>query len=211
MWLAKCPVLLLAGISVASAGTIQFSGLLDPATNPNLTYFDQFSGIYTSPLAGPDDYDRAFNIAVHTFPVGTPGWVNIESTGYGFGGFDAVVSVFQGTGASAIYLHHQFNQLFPGDFSFNLNLGVGVYTLAISMFLNEPCAAGGCTPPLTGTFGDGFTNLVNFDPFAPQPLFYNVRVTDLDVPPTVIPEPSAVLLLASGLCLPLVRRLIKCL
>jgi len=199
--------LLLSAVSVSPAhADITFSGTLDPAGNPNLTYWDQFLNSYTSPIAGPDDSDRAFNIAIHPFTISTAGPVTFSSNGFGMGGFDAVLSVFQGTGDSAIYLDHEFAPFSPGDFSFDLTLGVGTYTLAIAMFGSEPCAPGLCAGPLAGTLGDGFNNLVNFDSSRPDPLFYSVHVTGSAAP---LPEPSCALLLATCLGAILTRTLLS--
>jgi len=199
---AKLAVLSAAGVSLVHAD-LTFSGTLDPAANSALTYWDQFQNSFTSPIAGPDDFDRAFNIAIHHFTISTAGLVTFSSLGFGMGGFDSVISVFEGTGDSAVYLDHEFAPLGPGDFSFDLNLGVGTYTLAVAMFGSEPCASGLCTGPLAGTLGDGFTNLVNFDPSRPDPLFYSVNVTASAAP---VPEPSCALLLAVCVAVILARK-----
>jgi len=202
---AKLAVLSVASVSLVHAD-LTFSGTLDPAANSALTYWDQFLNGYTSPITGPDDFDRAFNIAIHPFTISTAGPATFNSLGFGMGGFDSVISVFAGTGDSAVYLDHEFAPLGPGDFSFDLNLGVGTYTLAVAMFGSEPCAPGLCTGPLAGTFGDGFTNLVNFDPSRPDPLFYSVTVTASAAP---VPEPSGALLLATCLAAILTPKLMS--
>lgn len=195
--------ILLTGVSFGNAALFQFSGVLDPVTNPNLTYWDQLSNTYLPPISGPDDQDRAFNIAVHTFLVTAPGLMTFDSLGYNQGGFDAVLSVFEGIGNSAAYVHHEFG-LAPGDFSFDLNLSAGDHTIAVSMFLNEPCAAGFCF--LNGDFGDGFTNLVNFDASRSQPLFYDVTITPAGAGPAPVPEPSHTMLLVLAFTAGLARR-----
>jgi len=200
----RCALLSAATVSLAHAD-ITFTGTLDPAGNPAvLTYWDQFLNGYTSPITGPDDFDRAFNIAVHPFSTSTAGVVTFSSNGFGLGGFDAVLSVFEGTGDSAVYLHHEFAPIGPGDFSFDLNLGIGTYTLAVTMFGSEPCAPGLCSGPLAGTFGDGFTNLVNFDPSQPDPLFYSVNVAATSTTP--VPEPAYAIPLAACVAAILARR-----
>jgi hypothetical protein len=65
----RAVALLLVGTSFAHSAVFQFSGVLDPAANPNLTYWDQLNNTYALPITGPGDEDRAFNIAVHTFSV----------------------------------------------------------------------------------------------------------------------------------------------
>jgi hypothetical protein len=164
---------------------------LDPFGNPHLTAWDQLLPGYVNAIAGPADADRAYNIAVYNFSMSAPGVVDFSSVGYGLGGFDSVVSVFQGLGNSASYLSHQYAPLVAGDFSFGLNLGAGEYTLAISMTFNEPCAAGFCLG--TGTFEDGFTNLVNYDPS--RSLYYEVVVTGINK----IPEPATGVLVTLAL------------
>ncbi len=198
-----CLVLLLTAVGIAHADVFNFSGTLDPATNPDLTYWDQLANGYAAPIPGPTDAERAFNIAVHTFPVFSAGPVNIASQGYGMGGFDAVVSVFEGTGNSAVYLGHEYSPFFPDDFSFVLNLGVGMHTLAVSVFGSEPCGAGLCAG-FTGTFGDGFNNLVNFDQFSS--LLYNVEVTTAPVPE---PAPMGLMAMVMGVVAVLARRRFK--
>ena len=192
--------MLLACITLANASSFTFSGVLDPALNSNLTYWDQIANSYASPITGPDDASRAYNIAVHTFSVVTAGSVTFDSVGYGMGGFDSVVSVFQGTGTSATYLFHSYAPSGPGDFTFDLNMGAGTYTLAIGMFANEPCAAGFCF--LNGDFNDGFTNLVNFDSSRPDALYYKVNVSTGDQ----VPEPASSVLLLVGAAAGLFRK-----
>jgi hypothetical protein len=206
MLIARLIAILLAGLSLGNAALFQFSGAIDPATNPNLTSWDQFTNTYVPPISGPADQDRAYNIAVHTFVVTGPGLTTFDSLGYGQGGFDAVLSIFEGTGNSASYIHHGFGPA-PGDFSFDLILGPGIYTLAVSMFLNEPCASGFCF--LNGEFADGFTNLVNFDAARSQPLFYEVAVTTEGAGPAPVPEPSQFMLLVCGITAGLVGQRIR--
>lgn len=161
-----------------------FTGTLDPSSNANLTYWDTLSNMYASPLAGPTDAERAYNIALHTFIVSVASSLTFESTGYSLGGFDSVVSVFAGTGDSAMYIDHQYNPISAGDFSFTENLIAGTYTLAIAMFGSQPCAPGLCVGA-TNVFGDGFNNLANYD--ESRTLLYSVTVTTPDEP---VPEAS---------------------
>lgn len=192
-------LLLCASAVTAQAAVITFTGSLDPALDPNLTAWDQLSG-FTAPIAGPTDADRAYNIALRQFTVTVGGTVSFSSFGYGLGGFDAVLSVFEGVGNTAAYIDHSYNQSSPGDFTFNHVLAPGLYTLAISVFDNEPCAPGLCVGA-TGTLGDGFTNLVNYDPSGS--LAYEVTVTTPDV---VVPEPGTLGLVAAATGLLFARR-----
>ena len=175
-----------------------FSGLLDPSSNPNLTAWDQYLPGYVGAIAGPTDAERAYNIAVHNFSIGAPGVVDFSSEGYGLGGFDSVLSVFQGLGNSSSYLYHQYSPFVAGDFDFALNLDSGDYTLAISVTFNEPCSAGFCFGD--GTFADGFTNLVNYD--SSRSLYYRVQVTGLNA----VPEPATGVLIALALTAMLARK-----
>lgn len=197
----RAVALALVGAFCAHSGVFEFSGVLDPATNPNLTYWDQLNNTYTLPIPGPADQDRAFNIAVHTITVAGPGVTTFESLGYGQGGFDSVLSVFEGSGTSAVYVHHGFG-IAAGDFSFDLNLALGTYTLTVGMFLNEPCAAGFCF--LNGDFGDGFTNLVNFEASRSERLFYDVAVTT-EGAGSPVPESAPAMLVVLGFAAALAR------
>ncbi len=175
-----------------------FSGVLDPASNPNLTTWDQYGPAYVAPFAGPTDWERAYNIAVHPFSVSAAGVVNFASKGYSAGGFDPVLSVFHGVGNAAVYLGHQYSPSGLDDFDFDLNLDAGAYLLAVSVTFNEPCATGYCR--VDGTFGDGFTNLVNYD--SSRSLYYEVTVTEL----TGVPEPATGWLAAVAAAVLLARK-----
>lgn len=184
--------ILLFLVCAALAHAAAFTGTLDPASNPNLTTWDQYLPGYVAPIAGPTDYEMSWNIAVHTFNVASAGPVTIQSLGYGLGGFDAVVSIFAGSGNAATYVGHGYNPVAPGDFTMSINLAVGLHTLTVSVFANEPCASGPCYG--AGTFGDGFTNLVNYDPSGT--LEYMVTVESGGQPE--VPEPAV------GLAIPVV-------
>jgi hypothetical protein len=188
-----CIALLLTLAGTARADIITFSGSLDPGLDSSLTAWDQVGATYVAPY--DSGWDRAWNISVHTFDVTIPGLVTFASDGYGLGGFDAVLSIFAGTGNAASYLYHQYAPVAGTDFSFDVALGPGTFTLAVSNFANEPCAYGYCF--VSGVFGDGFTNLVNYD--ESRGLEYHVVVTTPTEPGPVVPEPMTGLLVLTGL------------
>ena len=74
-----------------------------------------------------------------------------------------------------------------------------MHTLAVGVFGSEPCASGLCAG-FTGTFGDGFNNLVNYDPSSS--LFYDVEVTTT----TSVPAPAFPGLMVTGIVAVLSRR-----
>jgi hypothetical protein len=149
----------------------------------------------------PDFADR--NVALFVFSLTSDTALEIDSQGYGMGGFDSIVTIFRGSGLGALFEAEFFNNVLPGDFQATTGvLGAGSYVLAISMFNNLSCGVGGCTGS-TGLLGDGFTGLSNFDPFAPAPYFFQVVLgavrggTD-PIPGTPAPEPTTMALMVAG-------------
>jgi hypothetical protein len=128
----------------------------------------------------------ANSTATYKFSVSTASTVTIQSYGYGgsggaagganlagavipAGGFDPYISVFAGAGRSATFLVSNDDgacippsigaSLCP-DSALSLTLPRGTYTLVIEAFENMSLAEN----MGSGTLGDGFTGLGNYDP-----------------------------------------------
>jgi hypothetical protein len=128
----------------------------------------------------------ANNTAAYTFFVSAASTVTIQSYGYGgsgsapggtnlvgtvipAGGFDPYISVFTGAGPLATFLaSNDDGSCRPGtssaglcgDSALSLSFGPGTYTLVVEAFDNMSLAEN----LGSGTLGDGFTGLGNFDP-----------------------------------------------
>jgi hypothetical protein len=98
-----------------------------------------------------------------------PGGTNLAGAVIPAGGFDPYLSVFTGAGPTATFLaSNDDGSCPPGalsgalcrDSGLSLSLGPGTYTLVVSAFDNLSLAEN----LGTGTLGDGFTGLGNFDP-----------------------------------------------
>ncbi len=124
--------------------------------------------------------------ATYRFSVSAPSAISIQSYGYGgssgasggtnragviipAGGFDPYVSVFSGAGPSATFLaSNDDGACVPpsssgdlcADSALQLTLDAGTYTLVVAVFDNMSLAEN----LGSGTLGDGFTGLGNYDP-----------------------------------------------
>jgi hypothetical protein len=123
----------------------------------------------------------ANDTAIYKFAVSATSTVTIQSYGYAgsggapggtvipAGGFDPYLSIFVGTGPSATFLaSNDDGACIPpsldgspcADSSLTLTLSPGVYTLVVEAFDNMSLAEN----LGSGTLGDGFTGLGNYDP-----------------------------------------------
>ena len=97
---------------------------------------------------------------------GAPGGTNLAGRVISSGGFDPYITVFKGSGPSATFLASSDDGpcLPPNgnqcpDSSLSLTLSPGAYTLVVEAFDNMSLAEN----LGTGTLGDGFTGLGNYD------------------------------------------------
>jgi hypothetical protein len=148
-----------AAFSCCSFGAaISLTGQLDPA-NPQ----DVF--VYSFTLSAPS------SIAVQSWGYGgtlsAPGGTNAQGAVIRPGGFDPYVSLFSGTGSTAVFVASNDDGLCPPgslvvgtcyDPTLTTSLPAGTYTLAVSSFLNMSLAENYGT----GNFGDGFVALGSF-------------------------------------------------
>jgi hypothetical protein len=198
----KVFVLLVLSAALAFAADATLSGTLEPrgwSWWPVMTAWN--GSTYAEPIVGSPE-EMAQNIYMNLFEVSPEGsTVTFGSAGYGLGGFVPVLSVFRGGRMFEWeYLTHRYST--DPDFQFKLDLEGGVfYVLTVSMYPNQPCAAGLC-PGAGTTFGDGFTNTAAFDASRPNPLYYNVSLKGYEP----LPEPSTIVLGALGLSAILAKR-----
>jgi hypothetical protein len=115
----------------------------------------------------------ASTVAIQSYGYGgsgnAPGGANLAGTVIPAGGFDPYISVFTGAGLLATFLASNDDGSCPpgtssaglcGDSALSLSLGPGTYTLVVEAFDNMSLAEN----LGSGTLGDGFTGLGNFDP-----------------------------------------------
>jgi hypothetical protein len=192
---------------------------------------------YTGTLASPEDtfstaltLTSATSVVLQTFGFG--GGVNGAGKTIAAGGFDPLVGIFSGTGASATVVtdasmnpyitsdvlsnYTSFMGCPPagtvniggaicGDITMSLSLAAGTYTILLADAAYLPNAVFG-----NGTLGEGFTDLTggafqtcNTDAFGNTTCANDTANWALDVTTsrtvTTTPEPSSMLLLATGL------------
>lgn len=171
----------------ASAAVLSFSGFLNDPGNTALVGSDMGAAQFV------DDFTIANNVALHTLSITTAGNYDFVSLGFAAGGVDPYFTVFAGSAPAATFLGSNFATAFStgGDFTLNLALDIGTYTLAIGAFANMSFAEN----LGSGTLGDGFTGLGVAQFLGDS--FYDIRV-DVGGPRPPIPIPSTVLLLLAG-------------
>lgn len=134
------------------ADVVTFGGNLgDPAN----------AALVASDLSAPrfaDDLDTANNVALHTLHVAVGGNVSFASTGFAAGGVDPYFTLFIGTDpATATVLDSNYLNAttLGGDFTIDVALAPGDYTVAIGVYSNLSFAEnlGG------GVLADGFIGL----------------------------------------------------
>jgi hypothetical protein len=161
-WLRVAGSLLIVLSGVASAASISWRGALAlSAGTANDTATYKFS------------VSAASTVTIQSYGYGgsggAPGGTNMAGVVIPAGGFDPYISVFVGAGPSATFLASNddgvcvppsvIGSLCP-DSALSLTLGPGTYTLVVEAFDNMSLAEN----LGSGTLGDGFTGLGNYDP-----------------------------------------------
>jgi len=136
------------------------------------------------------------NVVLQDF--GYSGGTNANGQSFPGTGFFPIMSLFQGTGDSAVFLGNNADDwnTIHTSVAFSM-LAAGDYTFALSNWPNYPIAWNYGS----GTLGDGFINLAAgfYDPYtyADRDASYAVDITYQGGPVTAL-EPSALLLLGCG-------------
>lgn len=182
------PLLAMLAGPVLAAG-INLSGSLGDSTNTALVASDMGAAQFT------DDLATANNVALYVIDVAVDGSVNVASTGYVLGGIDPYFTLFSSTDrATATFRDSNYLHALSvgGDFTQDVLLSAGSYTLAIGVFENMSLAEN----LGSGVLADGFTALGG-------PGFlgdgrYNFTVTLLNT--TSVPEPGGAALVLTAAC-----------
>jgi hypothetical protein len=171
------------------AAVVNLSGALGDPTNTALVASDMGAAQFT------DDLATANNVALYVLHVAVGGSVSVESTGFALGGIDPYFSLFSGTDrATATFLESNYLHALSvgGDFTQDLLLSAGSYTLAIGVFENLSLAENLCS----GVLADGFTALGGPSFFGDGS--YNFIVTLPNT--TSVPEPGGAALALTAAC-----------
>jgi hypothetical protein len=161
-WLRAAGSLLIVLNGIASAASISWQGALAlSAGAANDTATHEFS------------VSAASTVTIQSYGYGgssgAPGGTNLAGTVIPAGGFDPYISVFVGAGPSATFLASNddgacippsLNGSLCPDSGLSLTLDPGTYTLVVEAFDNMSLAEN----LGSGTLGDGFTGLGNYDP-----------------------------------------------
>jgi hypothetical protein len=176
-WLCAAWWLCFFGSSLASAASISFQGALAlSAGDANDTFAYSFV-VSASSMVTIQSYG-------HGGSGNALGGTNLAGTIIPAGGFDPYLSLFNGSGATATFLaSNDDGSCPPGalsggfcrDSSLSLTLGPGTYTLVVTAFDNMSLAEN----LGSGTLGDGFTGLGNYDPSRTNN--YAVDISGIDV------------------------------
>lgn len=175
-----------AGSSLA--GSVTFSGKLGDSANAALVASDLTAAQFT------DDQVIANNVALHVLHVLVASTANFTSSGFELGGIDPYFSIFSSTDPTTAtwlesnYLHAQ---TIGGDFTMDLALAPGDYTVAMGVYTNLSFAEN----LGSGFLADGFIGLGDARFLGDGA--YALTVTLLDDEQTV-PEPGSALLTLSA-------------
>jgi hypothetical protein len=189
---------------LAQADTLSLTGSLD-ANNPNDVFLTTITLAVTS------------NLTIQTWSYGgtanATGGTNAAGMVIPSGGFDTYLSLFEGSGPSATFLASNDDggcgpaapgPTFCEDSRLDLtSLAAGDYTLALTLPFNYSFAEN----LGSGTLGDGFIGLQGdyYDSGSDEvrTSAYAVDITrapsESSTPPALTPEPSSLVLLATGL------------
>ena len=134
------------------AGVTTLSGALDDSANTALAASDLGPALFS------DDWDTANNVALYGLNVPVGGTVNFTSTGFAAGGIDPYFTLFNGADrASATFRESNYLNAITvgGDFTLDVVLATGQYTVAIGVFQNMSFAEN----LGSGFLADGFIGL----------------------------------------------------
>lgn len=179
--LAALAIATLAG--PALAGVVTLSGNLGDPTNTALVASDMGPALFLG------DLDTSNNVALHTLHVALAGTVSFKSNGYASGGIDPYFTLFSGTDqASATVRDSNYLNAFGsgGDFTQDIMLTAGDYTVAIGVFANLSFAEN----LGTGFLANGFTALGGPGFLGNGSYSFTVTLPDA----TTVPEPGGVTL-----------------
>jgi hypothetical protein len=173
----------------ALASVVTFSGALDDATNTALVASDLGAAQFV------DDLATANNVALHTLHVAMDGTVTVSSTGFASGGIDPYFTLFSGTDPvtatvrASNFLHATS---VGGDFTQDLLLSAGDYTVAISVYENLSFAEN----LGSGVLADGFIALGGPGFFGDGRYSFSVTLPDT----AHVPEPGGTALVLAAAC-----------
>ena len=148
--LALAALCTLPGAAQASV-TTHYAGSLNDASNAALV--DSQLGAPDVTQFGDDNY-VANLVGLYQFNVAVGGTVSFASLGGSAGGIDPYFSLFTGTGNGATFTHSEFAAVLGVNFTFDLILAAGDYTMSIGAFENMSFAEN-----QGGSLGDGFIGL----------------------------------------------------
>jgi hypothetical protein len=190
---------LLVGLAAGPvlAAVVNLSGALDNPANTALVASDMGAAQFT------DDLATANNVALHVLHVAVGGSVNFTSTGFALGGIDPYFTLFSGTDwttATVLDSNYLHASTLGGDFTQDIMLSAGDYTVAIGVYENMSFAEN----LGSGVLADGFIALGG--PFFFGDGRYAFTITTPDA--TTVPEPGSALLslMAAGVAVWTQRR-----
>ncbi len=168
------------------AAAVSLSGELDDPANTALVASDMGAARFE------DDLATANNVALHVLHVAVGGSVNVTSTGFSAGGIDPYFTLFSGADrATATFRDSNYLHALSvgGDFTQDLLLDAGDYTLAIGVFQNLSFAEN----LGSGFLADGFTALGGPSFFGDGHYAFTITL-----PAAAVPEPGSALLGLAG-------------
>lgn len=194
--LRRVAVLVLAtAAGSALAGAVTFSGNLGDAANGALVASDLSAAQFT------DDLAMANNVALYALHVLVGGSASFTSSGYAPGGVDPYFTIFSGTDrATATWLESNYvhAQNIGGDFTMDVVLAPGDYTVAIGVYSNLSFAENWGS----GFLSDGFIGLGDAQYLRDGSYALTVTLPDAGT----VPEPGGAVLTLTAACVALWAR-----
>ena len=181
-------LLLAAAAGPVLAAVVTLSGELDDTANTALVASDMGAALFT------DDLATANNVALYVLHVAVGGSVNFTSTGFAPGGIDPYFTLFSGTDrATATFRESNYvhAQTVGGDFTQDVMLSAGDYTVAIGVYSNLSFAENYGN----GFLAEGFTALGGPSFFGDGSYVFTITTPDAT---TTVPEPGSALLCLSA-------------